>query len=116
MAISQARPGVTAASTRCEHCRRDHSIAGNSPAYARGSVKVKRATALGPVFGADAAAMQLDQVLDNRQSQAGAARIAGARLVDAIEALENPRQILFGNSGPAIGDRDLDRGRRPGRR
>ena len=51
------------------------------------------------------AAVQLDQVLDDRQAEAGAAGIARARLVDAVEALEHARQILVGNARALVGHR-----------
>ena len=47
--------------------------------------------------------MQLDQVFHDREPQASAARIAPARFVDTIEALEYPREIFFGDARPFIG-------------
>ena len=41
-----------------------------------------------------AAAVGLDDVLDDRQAEAGAAELARARLVDAVEALGQARQVL----------------------
>ena len=38
--------------------------------------------------------MHLGDVLDDREAEAGAAEVAAARLVDAVEALEEPRQVL----------------------
>ncbi len=58
----------------------------------------ERRAAFGPVLGAHRAAVQFHQVLDDRQSEAGAARIARARLVDAIEPLEHARQIVVRES------------------
>ena len=45
-------------------------------------------------FGPDAAAVGQDDVLDDGQAEAGAARLAGARFVDAIEALEDAIEVL----------------------
>ena len=42
----------------------------------------------------DAAAVRLGDVLDDGQTQARAAQIAAAGLVDAVEPLEEPRQVL----------------------
>ena len=69
------------------------------------------------VGGADAAAVQLDQVLDDGEAEAGAAGIAlaaGARLVDAVEALEDARQVGVGNAAALVGDGEPDRDRRSG--
>src|SRR5262249_11969219 len=63
------------------------------------------------VRGVNAAAVELDEVAHDRQSQPGAARIpavARARLVHAIEALEDARQIGRRDAGPFVGDRDRD--------
>ena len=65
---------------------------------------VKSAPRLRAIGRGDAAAVQLDQVLDDRQAEAGAAGIAlaaRARLVDAVEALEDARQIRLRNAGPS---------------
>ena len=63
------------------------------------------------------AAVQLDEVLHDRQPEPGAAGIAGARLVDAVEALEDPRQILVRNARALVRHRDRDAtGRRSTRR
>ena len=45
-------------------------------------------------FRPDAAPMGLHDVLHDGQAQAGAAGLARARLVDAIEALEDALQVL----------------------
>ena len=77
--------------------------------------------ALGPVLGADLSALQLDEMLCDREPESGAARIARARFVDAVEALEDARQILFRNARalvrhrhgyPAVETRRLDANRR----
>ena len=61
-----------------------------------------------PPFGRfaarDLAAVEFDQVLDDGEAEAGAAGIlaaAGARLVDAIEALEDPLRSASGMPGPS---------------
>ena len=78
------------------------------------------------VGGRHVAAVQLDQVPHDRQPEARAARIARARSVDAIEPLEDARQIaLPGCPGPRSATDDVDHaagaararssiGRRPG--
>ena len=68
------------------------------------------------VRGGDSAAVQLDEVLHDREAEAGAARIppvARARLVDPIEPLEDPRQIRLGNARTIVSDRDHDASRTP---
>ena len=51
--------------------------------------------------------MALDHVLDDGQSQPGAAGIARAAAVDAIEALREPRQVLARDAGAVVDHRDL---------
>src|SRR5262245_30658649 len=46
--------------------------------------------------------MELDDVLHDREPEAGAAFLARARLVHAIEALEDPLLILLGDTGAGI--------------
>jgi hypothetical protein len=41
---------------------------------------------------------------DNRQPQAGAAGVAGARFLDAIETLEHAREIVLGDPGAVVRD------------
>ena len=48
----------------------------------------------------DPAAVDLRDVLDDRQPQPGAAQVAAARLVDAVEPLEQPRQVLRRDAAP----------------
>src|SRR3989442_1997603 len=52
-----------------------------------------RATADG-ALGLHPAAVGLHQMLDDRQPETGAALVPGAAEVDAVEPLENPRQML----------------------
>src|SRR5258706_15887527 len=66
--------------------------------------KERRAGALG-AGGPDTAAVPFDQMLGDRQAQAGAAVVAGARPIDLIEALEDPRQVIGRDADPAVGDR-----------
>src|SRR5260370_36281916 len=55
-------------------------------------------------FDPDAAAMHFDDVLGDGEAQAGAAELAGARGVDAIEALEDARLVGGGDANAGIGD------------
>src|SRR5439155_27273736 len=52
----------------------------------------------------DAAAMGLDQVLDDCQAEAGAPFMAGPARVDSIESLEDPRQVIGGDAGAGVAD------------
>ena len=52
-------------------------------------------------------------MLGDREAEAGAAQLAAARLVDAIKALEEARQVLSGNAGAVVAHVDLDPPRRP---
>ena len=61
------------------------------------------------IRGADLTCVQLDQMLDDREAEsgpAGVAALACTRLVDAIEPLEDTREIRFGNARPLVSDRD----------
>src|SRR5690349_16143484 len=49
-------------------------------------------------------AMALDDVLDDRQTEAGAADPAAARRIDPIEALGQPRNMLGGDALALVGD------------
>ena len=62
----------------------------------------------GPVLDPDIAAVQPDEVLDDRQAQAGAAGLARARLVDAVEALEDALAIGLGDARPFVLDDERD--------
>ena len=68
--------------------------------------------------GLDAALHGLDQVLDDRQAQAGAAQLARTRLVHAVEALEDARQVGLRDADAVVGDfqADLARSLAPARR
>src|SRR6266851_2867011 len=61
-------------------------------------------------FDPDAAAMHFDDVLGDGKAQASAAELAGARGVDAIEALKDARLIGSGNADAGIGDGEDDFG------
>src|SRR5260370_1640221 len=55
-------------------------------------------------FDPDAAAMHFDDVLGDGQAEAGAAEFAGARDVDAVEALEDTRLVGGGGANAGIAD------------
>src|SRR5437773_9082270 len=57
-----------------------------------------------PAGGLDAAAHRLHQMLDNGQAEAGSAQFAGARLIHAVEALEDARQVTFRDADAVIRD------------
>ena len=59
-------------------------------------------------FGPDAAAVGFDQLLDDGQAEAGAAGGAGARIVDAVEAFEDEREMFGRDAGAAILHADFD--------
>ncbi len=56
----------------------------------------------------DAAVVGLHDVLDDRESQAGASQLSAAGPVDAIEAFEDPREVFLGDPRPVVGDADRD--------
>ena len=53
-------------------------------------------------------AVQLDQVLDDRETEAEAAVLARGRMVGLPEAVESMRQELGFDADPGIGDADLE--------
>jgi hypothetical protein len=52
--------------------------------------------------------VELDQLLDQGQADAGAFVGPNPRPLDAVEAFEDVRQLLLGDAGPVIADRQLD--------
>ena len=52
-------------------------------------------------------------MLHDGEAEARATRVAAARLVDAVEALEDPIEITLGDADPLVGHHDLHP--RPGR-
>ena len=64
--------------------------------------KVKRTLVPWPQRALDVelAAVGLHDVLDDGEAEAGAAELARARLVDAVEALGEPRQVARGMPTP----------------
>src|SRR5690349_16929739 len=59
-------------------------------------------------FNGEIAFVSLDDVLDDRQAQTGAAEVARARLVDSIKTLGQARQVFFRNSGARVDHGDFD--------
>src|SRR4029077_8643403 len=57
-------------------------------------------------FDRQPAAMAVDDVLDEREPQAGAAFGAAVAYVDAIEAFGEPRQVLGRNAGAVVAHHD----------
>ena len=57
-------------------------------------------------FDPDAAAVGLDDIFHDREPEPGAARVARAVLVDAVEAFEDVRLVVGGDSGAVVGDAD----------
>src|SRR5262249_44274206 len=57
----------------------------------------------------DLVATRLDQVLHDREPQPGAALLARAPAIDAVEALEDAHAVGVGDARPAVGDVDPDR-------
>ena len=56
----------------------------------------------------DAAAMQFDDMLDNRKSESGSAGFSGSALVYAIEALKDAVLLLSGYADAGVGNNQLD--------
>src|SRR5258708_37402109 len=60
----------------------------------------------GRALDVEAAAVAVDHVLDDGEAEAGAAQLARARGVDAVEALGEPRQMVGGNAVALVADGD----------
>src|SRR5262245_15273550 len=52
----------------------------------------------------DAAAVHLDDLLGDREAEAGAAFRLGVRVVHLMEVLEDARSVLLRNTGTGVGD------------
>jgi len=52
--------------------------------------------------------MKLHDVLDDREAEPGAAEFAGARTIDAVKALGEPRDVGPRDAFAGVGDRELD--------
>ena len=62
----------------------------------------------GRALDVEPAAMAVDHVLDDGEAEAGAAELARARGVDAVEALGEPRQVAGRNAVALVGNGDGD--------
>src|SRR5690606_23314819 len=60
----------------------------------------------GDALGPDAAAVQLDQRLGDAEAEASAADPARVRVVHAVEAVPDARQVLGRDADALVGDRD----------
>src|SRR3990170_1299136 len=60
------------------------------------------------VLGPDLAAVGFDDSLGDGQAEAGAASAAVARFLAAVEAVEDPRQVVVGNAVTAVEHVDPD--------
>ena len=59
-------------------------------------------------FGADGATVGAHDVLGDGKAEAGAPGFARARFVDAVETLEEARQVLGGNTGAVVANVEFD--------
>src|SRR5262245_61871790 len=57
----------------------------------------------GPALDLDPPAVRADDVLHDREPEAGPALVAAAPLVHPVEALEDPRQVLGGDPLARVG-------------
>ena len=72
------------------------------PYFPRGKSNAKCRAATGLAFDADIAAERMSEVLDDRQAEPGAAQLARAGLIDAIEPLKDAVQLLSGDADPRV--------------
>ena len=56
----------------------------------------------------EAAAMSLDEMLGDGEAKAGAADFAGARNIDAVEALKDAGLVHLGDADSRVRNRELD--------
>src|SRR5205823_3724126 len=59
-------------------------------------------------FDGQAPAMPVDDVLHEGEAQPCPALLAAGRGVDAVEALRQPREMLGGDAGATVADRELE--------
>src|SRR5579872_5867183 len=76
------------------------TLAGGAEPHRKGRALAERAGDVEPT------AMAVDDVLDDRQTEAGAAQFARARRIDAVEPLGQPRQVFAGDAVALVGNRD----------
>src|SRR5689334_2179720 len=62
----------------------------------------------GRALRTDLAAVRLDEVLHDGEPEPRTARLARATGVDAVEALEDARQVLGGDAAPRVAHADPD--------
>src|SRR5439155_14183210 len=65
-------------------------------------LEAERGAAAGPTHDSDRPAVELDDVLDDREAETGAGALARARRVHAIEALEHPVLVLGRDPGAGV--------------
>src|ERR1700722_2810119 len=63
-----------------------------------GDEQAEGGTVAGGAVNLDRAAVDLHDVFDNRQAQAGAAKFSGAGAIDAVKTLENERHLMLGDA------------------
>src|SRR5260370_20334558 len=73
-----------------------------------GEVEKEGSAASQLTFRFDAAAVRLDEVLHDGKAQSRAALLPRAARVNAIEPLENARQMVGGDAAAGVGDTDED--------
>ena len=88
-------------------------VASSAGAAIRGSAMVKRAPRALDVLGGHRAAVQVDEALRDREAETRPARIARPRTLRAVEAVEDARELVFGDARAVVGDREAHVGRRP---
>ena len=93
------------ASTPCAGHRRRDRPRRLRPRQPRRKVDAEGAAPAEAAVDGDAAAVGLGDVLDDGEAEAGAAELAAARLVDAVEALEEPRQVLARDAAALVARR-----------
>ena len=70
----------------------------------------ERGALVGLAFDADVAAEGLGEVLDDGEAEAGAAELAGAGFIDAVEPLEDAGEVLLGDADAGVGDLERQAG------
>src|SRR3954464_10297812 len=75
----------------------------------RGEFQAEGAAFAGGGVDLDLAAVDLGDVFDDREAEAGAAHFAAAAAVDAVEAFEDAGEVVLGDADAVVGDLDGDR-------
>src|SRR5512141_14466 len=71
--------------------------------------EMERGTVVLAALGPDPAAVELDELLGDREAEAGAVGLLRERVVEPLERLEQPLEIRLRDADAGVGDGDVQR-------